>query len=101
MNEIIQATKNEKHRFILALLYRLRLTTGMILNIKVKDIRGNIMYCRGRRIWIPDSLMHDFYDFTHDRDQEDYLLISNMNKKYSIRSIQEIKKKALKNAKIN
>ena len=76
----IQETKNEKHRFILELLYKLRLTTGMIINLKVKDIRGNILYCRGRRLYIPDSLMHDFYKFTHQKDQDDYLVESNLNK---------------------
>lgn len=94
--KIIQQTKNTKHRFILELLYKLRLTTGMIINIKVKDIRKNILYCRGKRIFIPDSLMHDFYNFTHKKDPDDYLLKSNLNKQYSIRSIQEIRKKFLK-----
>ena len=88
--------KNEKHKFILELLYKLRLTTGMIVNIRIKDIRGNILYCRGRRIYIPDSLMHDFYKFTFNKDPEDFLVKSNLNKKYSIRSIQEIRKKFLK-----
>ena len=97
--QIIQETKNEKHRFILELLYKLRLTTGMIINLKVKDIRENILYCRGRRIYIPDSLMHDFYTFTHEKDPDDYLVKSNLDKKYSIRSIQEIRKKFLKKLK--
>jgi len=96
IEQIINLTKNEKHRFILNLLYKLRLTTGMIINLKVKDIRDNIMYCRGRRIYIPDSIMHDFYEFTNHKDPDDYLVKSNLDKKYSIRSIQEIRKKFLK-----
>ena len=99
--KIIQETKNEKHRFILNLLYRLRLTTGMVINLKVKDIRDNIMYCRGRRIYIPDSLMHDFYEFTHNKDPDEYLVKSSLDKKYSIRSIQEIRKKFLKKLRKN
>lgn len=99
IEQIISETKNEKHRFILSLLYKLRLTTGMIINLKVKDIQDNIMYCRGRRIWIPDFLMHEFYKFTHNKDLDDYLVESNWKKekkKYSISSIQQIRKKALK-----
>ena len=101
IEKIIQETKNEKHRFILNLLYRLRLTTGMVINLKVKDIRDNIMYCRGRRIYIPDSLMHDFYEFTHNKDPDEYLVKSSLDKKYSIRSIQEIRKKFLKKLRKN
>ena len=95
----INETKNEKHRFILKLLYQLRLSTGMIINLKIKDIRQNILYCRGRRIYIPDSLMHDFYKFTHDKDPDDYLVESEwkkQKKKYSISSIQQIRKQFLK-----
>ncbi len=96
---LINSTKNEKHRFILALLYKLRLTTGMIINLQIRDIQKNILYCRGRRIYIPDSLMHEFYKFSQNKNQDDYLLESNRNKKYSISSIQEIRKKALKRCK--
>ena len=102
IEKLICTTDNKKHRFILALLYKLRLSTGMIINLKVKDIRNNILYCRGRRIWIPDSLMHEFYKFTHDKDSDAYLVHSDWKKekkKYSIRSIQEIRKKALKKLK--
>ncbi len=93
---IINSTANEKHRFILALLFKLRLTTGQIINLQIRDIQANILYSRGRRIWIPDSLMHQFYRFSQNKDQDSYLLESSWNKKYSIRSIQEIRKKALK-----
>lgn len=99
MNKIeqnINETKNAKHRLILNLLYKLRLTTGMVVNLKIKDIRKNILYCRGRRMFIPDSLMHDVYDFIYRRDPDEYLLKSNRDKKYSIRSIQKIRDKFLK-----
>lgn len=96
IEQIIELTKNEKHRFILNLLYRLRLTTGMIINLQVRDIKGNILYCRGRRIYIPDSLMHNFYEFSQNKNPSDYLVKSSLDKKYSIRSIQEIRKKFLK-----
>ena len=99
IEELIESTKNEKHRFILALLYKLRLSTGMVINLKIKDIRNNVLYCRGRRLYIPDSLMHDFYEFMHGRDPDEYLVMSALGKKYSIRSIQEIRKKALKRCK--
>ena len=93
---VIECTENEKHRFILALLFRLRLSTGQIVNLQVRDIRGNVLYSRGRRVYIPDSLMHEFYGYIEGKDQKSYILYSNRNKKYSIRSIQEIRKSALK-----
>jgi hypothetical protein len=93
---LINSTENEKHRFILALLYKLKLTTGMVINLQIRDIKGNILYCRGRRIYIPDSLMHDFYEFSQNKNPSDYLVESSWGKKYSIRSIQEIRKKFLK-----
>ncbi|MBD3249107.1 hypothetical protein GF336_03615 [Candidatus Woesearchaeota archaeon] len=100
IEKVVNSTENEKHRFILTLLYKLKLSTGMIINLKIKDIRNNIMYCRGRRIYIPDSLMHDFYEHTLNRDKNEYLLKSNRDKKYNIRSIQEIRKKALKKCRL-
>ena len=102
IEKTINETKNDKHRFILNLLYKLGLTTGMVINLKVRDIRKNIMYCRGRRIWIPDSLMHDVYKFTHEKDPDDYLVESSWKKeknKYSISSIQQIRKQFLKRLK--
>lgn len=98
--KIINSTANEKHRFILALLFRLKLSTGQAINLQVRDIRDNIIYSRGKRIYIPDSLMHDFYNHIKGKEQNSYLLYSNRNKKYSIRSMQEIKKKALKKCKL-
>lgn len=102
IEQYINETKNDKHRFILNLLYKLRLSTGMIINLRVKDIRSNILYCRGRRIFIPDSLMHDVYEFTKDKDPDDYLVYSEWKKekkKYNISSIQQIRKKFLKKLK--
>lgn len=99
MEQTINETKNLKHRFILKLLYQLRLSTGMIINLKVKDIRNNTLYCRGRRIYIPDSLMHEVYEFTKNKDPDEYLVYSEwkkQKKKYSISSIQQIRKKFLK-----
>jgi hypothetical protein len=106
MNKIetlINSTKNEKHRFILALLYKLRLTTGMVINLQIRDIKDNILYCRGKRIYIPDSMMHDFYRFMQNKNPNDYLIESSWKKekkKYSISSIQCIRKKALKRCKM-
>jgi integrase len=104
---VINSSNNEKHRFILALLYKLRLTTGMIINLQVRDIQNNILYCRGKRIFIPDSLMHDFYKFIQNKNPEDYLVESGWNgnkphrdnKQYSISTINCIRKKALKKCK--
>ena len=100
IEQLINSTNNEKYKFILALLYKLRLTTGQIINLQIRDIKDNLIYSRGRRIWIPDSLMHEFYKFIQNKNPEEHLLESNRNKKYSIRSIQEIRKKALKRCRI-
>ena len=106
---VINSSNNEKHRFILALLYKLRLTTGMIINLQIRDIQNKILYCRGKRIFIPDSMMHDFYKFMQNKNPEDYLVESSWNgtksnntpnKKYSISTIQCIRKKALKKCKM-
>ena len=66
--KIINSTSNEKHRFILALLFKLRLTTGQVINLQVRDIRDNILYSRGKRYWISDSLMHDFYKYMQNKE---------------------------------
>ena len=100
--QAINQTKNDKHRFILKLLYQMKLSTGIIINQKVKDIRDNILYCRGKRLYIPDSLMHEVYKFTHEKDPDDYLVESEWKKqkqKYSISSIQQIRKQFLKRLK--
>ena len=73
---------NPKHKIILRLLYELKLKPKQIINLKVKDY--NLV-----NMIVP-------VDFIKDKQENDYMIINNRNKKYCVRTIQQIKKNNLR-----
>ncbi|MBD3247069.1 hypothetical protein GF378_00425 [Candidatus Pacearchaeota archaeon] len=85
-HKITYNLKNPKHRIILRLLYELKLKPKQIVNLKVKD------YTFVNKI-VPSS-------YTRNKQKDDFLIKSNRNKKYSLRTIHKIKEKNIKKSKI-
>jgi len=73
---------NPKHNMILRLLYELKLKPKQIINLKVKD------YYLVKAI-IPS-------DYINDKQENDYLFLTNRGKKYCVRTIQKIKENNLR-----
>ena len=82
----IYSTNNPRHRLILRLLYQLKLKPKQVINLRVKDYNSinNI---------IP-------VDFINNKQENDYIFLTNRGKKYSIRTIQKIRENAVKNRKV-
>ena len=82
LQKIEYLTNNPKHKRILRLLYELKLKPKQIINLKVKDY--NLV-----KSVIP-------LEFIKDKTENDYLILNNRNKKYSVRTIQKIRENNLK-----
>ena len=81
-------TTNPKHIFILKLL-KIGLNPVEIINIKVIDCKSGFVQSRG--IW--KELPKNLKQCLQNKSPNDYLLQSNLAKKYNVRTIQEIRRK--------
>jgi len=75
-----------------------------IENINFKERYGFVRNGKGgkdRIFIIPEKLLRVLLQICVNRSKEEYLLLTNRNKKYNIRTIQKIVKTAAKAAKLN
>jgi len=112
-NEIIRLIdniENNKHKIMIKLLYSSGLRVSELLNLRIKDFdfenkygwvrkgKGN----KDRIFVIADSLKNDLLNYINDQNlNQDSFLFMSYNGMMSVRTIQEIVKKASKKAKIN
>ena len=91
---VIKITENEKHKFILKLLFDLNLSPREIRNIKVKDVSINeqiLKIGKTKVLLIPGHLINEFKIYLNDKQPSDFLLMSNRGKKYNLRTIEKIR----------
>jgi integrase/recombinase XerD len=103
---LLNNIKNPKHRFMIAFMYSAGFRVSELLNLKVRDLEidkgfGFIRNGKGmkdRIFIISDKLKGTLKNIINNEelDREDLLFKSNRDKKYSVRSIQTIIKKACK-----
>ncbi len=111
VKSLFEAIGNEKHRLMVELMYSAGFRVSELINLHVKDIEiekgfGFIRSGKGNkdRIFIlADSLKDRIRNLIGEEvlGPESYLFCSNRKKKYDVRSLQQIVKKAGKKAKIN
>ena len=106
--KLIDNIENNKHKLMIKLLYSSGLRVSELLNLKVRDFdfendygwvrqgKGN----KDRIFVIAISLKQDLIDYVKDLDYDSFLFTS-YNGRMSVRTIQEIIKKATKRSKIN
>jgi len=111
VREILNKISNEKHRLMVALMYSAGLRVLELLNLKIIDLEldknyGFVRKGKGNkdRIFIiadkikePIKLLIEIENL----EKESYLFKSNRDKRYSVRTVQQIIKKAKKKAKID
>jgi len=110
VKRLIESISNLKHRLMISLLYGAGLRASELLNLKVKDLEidknyGFVRQGKGnkdRLFIIPSSLKQELINLIENEglNEEDYLFTSNRQEGYSIRSLQEIIKKAVRISKI-
>ena len=98
IKEILRATRNTKHRLIIALSYGAGLRVSEVINLKVKNINLreltiHIKQAKGKkdRITIfPEKLSLDIQYLISGKDKNDLLFENNRGGKLSTRSLQKI-----------
>lgn len=91
---VIQITENEKHKFILKLLFEMNLSPREIRNIKVKDVSINeqiLKIGKTKVLLIPGYFIFKFKQYLTDKQPSNFLLLSNRGKKYNLRTIEKIR----------
>ncbi len=108
--KLINSIENEKHKLMIKLLYGAGLRVSELVNLKLNDLEfennyGFVRHGKGdkdRLFIIADSLKGELLNYVKDNQLElDNYLFESYNGHISTRTIQEIIKKASKNAKIN
>ncbi|MEM4271595.1 MAG: tyrosine-type recombinase/integrase [Candidatus Pacearchaeota archaeon] len=110
VKKLFEAISNEKHRLMIELMYSAGLRVSELLNLRICDLEiekryGFVRAGKGnkdRLFILPEKLTGRIKELIAQEKltNDDYLFISNRNKKYSIRSIQQILKKASRKARI-
>jgi len=102
---LIDSIENENHKLMIQLLYSSGMRVSELINLKVKDVEGNYGWIRegkGRKdrpFILANTIANNLTLICGDKKQEDFVF-SSYNGKFSVRTIQEIIKKASKKAKI-
>lgn len=108
---LIDAIKNSKHKLMISLMYSAGLRVSELVNLRVSDINiqsGNGWVRKGkgskdRLFIIADRIKDDLKKFMKEENVkgENWLFKGNKSDHLSVRTIQEIIKKARKSAKLN
>ncbi|MBI2629599.1 tyrosine-type recombinase/integrase [Candidatus Pacearchaeota archaeon] len=104
VKKLIYAVRNNKHKIMISLLYASGLRASELINLKIKDLnfRENYGFVRNgkgrkdRMFIIPEKLKIVLMQMSVSRNKEENLFLTNRNKKYDVRSLQQIVKKAAK-----
>lgn len=110
VKRLFSVINNKKHRLMIELMYSTGLRVSELINLKVEDLNldksyGWIRYGKGNkdRLFIIAKRLKDKIKFLIKKEKlstNNYLFNSNRKTKYSIRTPQQIIKKAIKKAKI-
>jgi site-specific recombinase XerD len=107
---MVNSTRNQKHRLVIALLYSLGLRRQELINMKINDFdySRNVVTVRGgkgmkdRQLALPENLRAMILEYTKEFSPKKYIIEGvNGNEKYSATSIVNILHEAAKRAFIN
>lgn len=109
IQKIFEVTTNLKHNTILKLVYGMGLRVSEIVGLKITDIdsqnmRVLIQRAKGKKdryVNLPQSILEQLRAYWLSYKPKIYLFEGQYGEQYSIRSVQQIFKNALKKAKIN
>lgn len=106
--KLINSIVNSKYKLMISLMYGAGLRVSELINLRIKDLKieSNFGFVRAgkgnkdRIFIIAESLKESIKRLVANEDlhEEDSLFLTNLGKKYSVRSLQIIIKKAAKSA---
>jgi integrase/recombinase XerD len=109
VKKLFQVTKNLKHNTMLKLCYGMGLRVSEIVNIKIKDVDSKNMQVfiakakgkKDRYANLPESVLDQLRVYFKEFKPTEYLFEGQYGGAYSSRSVQQVFKNALLNAKVN
>ena len=109
VKKLFEVTKNLKHNTMLKLCYGTGLRVSEIVNIKIKDVDSKNMQVfiakakgkKDRYANLPESLLAQLREYFMEYKPTEYLFEGQYGGAYSSRSVQQVFKNALLNAKVN
>ncbi|WP_209400655.1 tyrosine-type recombinase/integrase [Pseudozobellia sp. WGM2] len=109
VKKILQVTKNQKHAMALQLCYGMGLRVSEVVNLKVEDIDSQRMVVhitsakgkKDRYVPLPASVLPKLREYYLKYRPKDYLLEGQYGGRYSIGSVQQVFKTAMKKAGVN
>jgi site-specific recombinase XerD len=107
--KILKCTENIKHNLMLQLCYGMGLRVSELVNLKITDIDSNRMQVlienskgkKDRMVVLPETVLDDLRNYYKTYKPKEFLFEGIYGGQYSIRSVQEVFKTALRKAKIN
>lgn len=108
IKKLLDKTENLKHNTMLKLCYGMGLRVSEIVNLKISDIDSKNMQVfierakgkKDRYVNLPESILEQLRRYFREEKPKYYLFEGQYGGKYSIRSVQQIFKNALKKANI-
>ena len=109
VKRLIYSIQNHKHKLMISMMYSAGLRVSELINLKAKDLnfKEKYGYVRGgkgnkdRIFIISEKIERALMSICLGKNKDDYVFITNRNDKYNVASLQQIIKKAARNARID
>lgn len=109
IKKLFEVTQNVKHNLMLKICYGMGLRVSEVVNIKITDIDSNTMQVfierakgkKDRYANLPESILEQLRGYYKLHKPQKYLFEGLQGEQYSIRSVQQVFKNAMKKAGIN
>jgi len=109
IKKLFEVTQNVKHNLMLKICYGMGLRVSEVVNIKITDIDSNTMQVfiektkgkKDRYANLPESILEQLRAYYKLHKPQKYLFEGLQGEQYSIRSVQQVFKNAMKKAGIN
>ncbi len=108
---LICSISNEKHKLMIKLMYSAGLRVSELLNLRVRDLELNSGYGwvrqgkgkKDRPFILAEKVKYNILEYINKNKLklDSFMFISNRNKPYNVRSVQNIVRNAAKKAKLN
>ena len=109
IKKMLATIENPKHNLLLKICYGMGLRVSELVNLKITDIdskRMQVLVSQGkgkkdRYVVLPESILAQLRAYYLENKPKEYLFEGQYGGQYSVRSVQQVFKKAMQKAKIN
>ena len=109
IKKMLKTIENKKHLLLLKMCYGMGLRVSELVHLKITDIdskRMQVLICAGkgkkdRYVVLPQSVLEELRAYYKEYRPKTYLFEGQNGAQYSVRSVQQVFKNAMKKANIN